>query len=66
MKYRDFTSNPRYSNAENRYYGGINEIPEAQTLEASTLEEYECAFHDAVDKYITAQNRIAASNKRWR
>lgn len=66
MKYRDFTSTPRYSNAENKYYGGINEIPEAQTLEASTLEEYECAFHDAVDEYISAQNKITASNKRWR
>lgn len=64
MKYKNFTSTPRYSNAEKMYYGGIEEIPEAKTLEAPTIEDFERAFHDAVDDYIISKKGITANNKK--
>ena len=64
MKYKNFTSTPRYSNAEKMYYGGIDEIPEAKVLEAPTIEDYERVFHDAVDGYIISKKGINANSRK--
>ena len=58
MKYKDYTCIPTYSNAEKVYYGCVDGVPEIGDIEAATLEEFETAFHKAVDDYLLARKAV--------
>ena len=58
MKYKDYISLPTYSSAEKVYYGCVDGVPEIGDIEAVTLDEYETAFHKAVDDYLLARKAV--------
>ncbi len=63
MKYKDYISLPTYSSAEKIYYGCIEGVPEIGDIEAATLDEYEAAFHKAVDSYLQERKAFNVSFK---
>ena len=58
MKYKNYTCIPTYSNAEKVYYGCVEGVPEIGDIEATTLDEFETAFHKAVDDYLLARKAV--------
>ena len=63
MKYNDYISLPTYSSAEKVYYGCVEGVPEIGDIEAATLDEFEAAFHKAVDNYLLSRKSVNVSIK---
>ena len=64
MKYKNYKSFPVFSYSEKLYYGSVEGVAEILDIEASTLEEYEALFHQAVDDYLRS-SKISTSRVKW-
>lgn len=58
MKYKDYICLPTYSSAEKVYYGCVEGVSEIGDIEAATLDEFEAAFHKAVDDYLLERKAV--------
>ena len=58
MKYRNYYCSPKYSDGDKCYYGDVDGVPEIETIEAATIDDFERLFHQAVDDYLGRKSFI--------
>ena len=58
MKYRNHYCSPKYSDGDKCYYGDVDGVPEIETIEAATIDDFERLFHQAVDDYLGKKSFI--------
>ena len=51
-EYRGYYTSPYWSDYDGVFHGKLELIDDLVTFDAETYEEFEVAFHDAVDDYI--------------
>ncbi len=63
MKYRNYYCTPKLSEGDNSYYGDVEGAPDIPMIEASTLDDFERLFHQAVDDYLDRRGEAGPRTK---